>query len=150
MSKAQLDLRISRVVYAQFVELCRKEKLRPGEAVESLIQASLEAGSLTNFTATMRRGTAWSRRVDELFFESSLRRLRASLEGDRKLLKARGDRGVLSHTESLLAELRSMAPAIADQALQEEFEKLVEEADRVHGEELKSQVDQEIQEQEEG
>ncbi len=41
MAKQQTGLRVNRILFKQFQELCHREKLRPGEAVESLIREKL-------------------------------------------------------------------------------------------------------------
>jgi len=43
MSKQQTGLRVDRVLFKQFQQLCALEKLRPGEAVESLVRLAVDS-----------------------------------------------------------------------------------------------------------
>ncbi len=60
MSKQQTGLRIDRVLFKQFQQLCAVEKLRPGEAVESLVRLAVDSGSIAALSAsTARQGKTW-------------------------------------------------------------------------------------------
>jgi len=66
MSKQQTGLRIDRVLFIQFQQLCAVEKLRPGEAVESLVRLAVDSGSIADLHAIVAersgRGARWMKR----------------------------------------------------------------------------------------
>src|SRR5213592_82073 len=69
MSKQQTGLRIDRVLFRQFQQLCKAEKLRPGEAVESLVRLAVDNGgvaSMATHTGHEMPGYA----LDEVLFRS--------------------------------------------------------------------------------
>ena len=70
MSKQQTGLGIDRVLFKQFQQLCALEKLRPGEAVESLVRLAVNSGSLANLYANVARGGGKGCALDEALFKS--------------------------------------------------------------------------------
>ena len=76
MPKQQTGLRLDRILLKQFQQLCLLEKLRLGEAVESLIRAALEAKSIAGvqLEASERENTV--RMFDDALFKSRLTRFK--------------------------------------------------------------------------
>ena len=66
LSKQQTGLRIDRVLFRQFQQLCVLEKLRPGEAVESLVRLAVDSGSIADLHANVAkrevRDVRWMKR----------------------------------------------------------------------------------------
>ncbi|SRR6266704_4544465 len=56
LSKQQTGLRIDRVLFRQFQQLCALEKLRPGEAVESLVRLAVDSGSIADLHSMLLSG----------------------------------------------------------------------------------------------
>src|SRR5260370_21710371 len=91
MSKQQTGLRIDRVLFKQFQQLCALEKLRPGEAVESLVRLVVDSGSIANLHACVAKRGGKGRALDEALFKSRLSRLKTCLETARRYWKETGD-----------------------------------------------------------
>src|SRR5229473_2077503 len=83
MSKQQTGLRVDRVLFKQFQQLCALEKLRPGEAVESLVRLAVDSGSVADFHASVAKRGGKGRALDEALFRSRLSRLKTCLEAER-------------------------------------------------------------------
>lgn len=64
----QLGLRIDRVLYAEFLEVCRREKLGPSEAVEALVRAAVAKQGITSTVLLVSRNDDGQGRVDGLRF----------------------------------------------------------------------------------
>src|SRR5437660_258879 len=84
MPKHQTGIRIDRILFKQFQEICKIEKLRPGEAVESLMRLAVQAGSITGVSVDNPKSENTARTFDETLFRSRLARLKTRLEGDRR------------------------------------------------------------------
>src|SRR5437667_6005491 len=98
MSKQQTGLRIDRVLFKQFQQLCALEKLRPGEAVESLVRLAVDSGGLANLHANVARGGGRGPVLDEALFRSRLSRLKTCLETERRSGRENG--GAMEEPES--------------------------------------------------
>jgi len=68
MSKQQTGLRIGRILFKQFQQLCALEKLRPGEAVESLVRLAIDSGSIGDLHADIAKRGGKGRALDEALF----------------------------------------------------------------------------------
>ena len=68
MSKQPTGLRIDRVLFKQFQQLCALEKLRPGEAVESLVRLAIDSGSIGDLHADIAKRGGKGRALDEALF----------------------------------------------------------------------------------
>jgi hypothetical protein len=92
MSKQQTGLRIDRVLFKQFQQLCALEKLRPGEAVESIVRLAVDSGSITDLHlhANVAKRGGKGRVLDEALFKSRLSRLKTCLEAERRYWKETG------------------------------------------------------------
>ncbi len=84
MSKQQTGLRIDRVLFKQFQQLCALEKLRPGEAVESVVRLAVDCGSVAGLHANVAKRGGKGRALDEALFKSRLSRLKTCLETERR------------------------------------------------------------------
>src|SRR3970282_1824932 len=92
LAKLQTGLRVDRILFKQFQQLCGREELRPGEAVESLMRRAVRASSISRLTLDVQSGGERFLRLQEISFKSRLARLHSSLEADRKILAKTGER----------------------------------------------------------
>src|SRR3989441_12759452 len=90
MSKQQTGLRIDRVLFKQFQQLCASEKLL-GEAVESLVRLAVDSGSIADLHANVAKRGGKGRALDEALFKSRLSRLKTCLETERRYWKETGE-----------------------------------------------------------
>ncbi len=91
MSKQQTGLRVNRVLFKQFQQLCALEKLRPGEAVESLVRLAVNSESIEDLHANVAKRGGKGRALDEALFRSRLSRLKTCLETERRYWKETGE-----------------------------------------------------------
>ena len=150
LAKLQTGLRVDRILFKQFQELCGREELRPGEAVESLMRTAVKAGSISRLTLDVQSGEERFLRLQEISFKSRLARLHSSLEADRKIIVKTGRRTGWSDTEPLLSKLLEMASRITDENLLRELEKLIDNADKLYALELSKSTEDRLREVEEG
>src|SRR5438876_5768727 len=133
-SKQQTGLRIDRVLFKQFQQLCALEKLRPGEAVESLVRLAVDSGSLANLHANVVRGSGKGRVLDEALFKSRLSRLRTCLETERQYWKETGEGMEEPESEGFVKELVEIGKRSVSEELIKEFETVLAEADKLYDE----------------
>src|SRR3989441_3948766 len=105
MSKQQTGLRIDRVLFKQFQQLCALEKLRPGEAVESLVRLAIDSGSLADLHANVAKRGGKGRALKEALFKSRLSRLKTCLEPERRYWKETGEGMEEPGSEGVVREL---------------------------------------------
>jgi hypothetical protein len=141
LPKQQTGLRIDRVLFKQFQQLCTTEKLRVGEAVESLIRLAVDAGKITGLDFDRENS---GRMVDEALFRSRLTRLKTSLELEERYLKETGEELVYKESESLVQELRDLGRRSISPELVKEFEVCLTYADKIYEQSWKNQVEHEI------
>jgi len=134
MSKQQTGLRIDRVLYKQFQQLCIVEKLRPGEAVESLVRLAVDSGSIADLHANIAKRGGKRRTLDEALFKSRLSRLRTCLETERRYWKETGEGMEERDSEGVVKELVELGKRSVSEELVEEFETILAEADKLYGE----------------
>ena len=134
MSKQQTGLRIDRVLFKQFQQLCALEKLRPGETVESLVRLAVDSGSLVNLHANVVRGGGKGRALDEALFKSRLSRLRTCLETERRYWKETGEGMEEPDSERFVKELVELGKRSIGEELVKEFEMVLVEADKLYDE----------------
>ena len=70
-------MRIDKLVFDRFKELCKGERLMVGEGVQHLMELCLEAGSVTEVLASQVRETVGQRKADELRLKGALALLRS-------------------------------------------------------------------------
>src|SRR5438128_7107271 len=124
MSKQQTGLRIGRAIFKKFQQLCVLEKLRPGEAVESLVRLAIDSGSLANLHANVARRGGKGRALDEALFKSRLSRLKTCLETERRYWKETGEGIEEPESERFVKELVELGKRSISEELVKEFEKI--------------------------
>src|SRR2546426_11470137 len=134
LSKQQTGLRIDRVLFKQFQQLCAVEKLRPGEAVESLVWLAVDSGSLAALHANVVRGGDKGRALDEALFKSRLSRLKTCLETERRYWKETGEGMEEPESEGFVKELVELGKRSISEDLVKEFETVLAEADKLYDE----------------
>ena len=144
MPKQQTGLRIDRILYKQFQQLCQLERLRPGEAVESLMRAAVEAKSITrvHLEAPERENTV--RMFDDALFKSRLARLKKSLEQEESYLKENGELPEEPESEYYIDELTQLGRRSVSKELVQEFEACLSKADKLHEDAEKSRMEGEV------
>ncbi len=131
MSKQQTGLRLDRILFRQFKELCSQEKLRPGEVVENIIRAAVDSGT-TSFSMNTTGSKGPGHRVDRIVFRSKLSRMKGLLENQRAYLKAVGSMQPFGMSQGLFdyeKELEELAKNCPEEELVQEFEKQLKEMD---------------------
>ena len=78
--KVQTGMRIDKLVFDRFKELCGGERLKVGEAVQHLMEACLEAKSIKEVLASETWKSAAQRKADELRLRGALAELRGFIE----------------------------------------------------------------------
>src|SRR5207245_11729347 len=84
MPKHQTGIRIDRILFKQFQEICKTEKLRPGEAVESLLRLAVQAGSITGVSIDNTKADNSVRKFDDALTTSKLARQKARRETEER------------------------------------------------------------------
>src|SRR6266705_2695851 len=144
LSKQQTGLRIDRVLFKQVQQLCALEKLRPGEAVESLVRLAVDSGSLASLHANLAKGGGKGRVLDEALFKSRLSRLKTCLEAERRYWKETGEGIEEPGSEGFVKELVELGKRSVSEELVKEFETVLAEADKLYDEIEKSTIEDEI------
>src|SRR5438132_5605720 len=134
MSKQQTGLRIDRVLFKQFQQLCALEKLRPGEAVESLVRLAVDSGSITDLHSNLAKRGGKGRALDEALFKSRLSRLKTCLETERRYWKETGEGIEEPESERFVKELVELGKRSISEELVKEFETILVEADKLYDE----------------
>jgi hypothetical protein len=134
MSKQQTGLRIDRVLFKQFQQLCALEKLRPGEAVESLVRLAVDSGSIADLHASVAKRGGKGRALDDTLFKSRLSRLKTCLEVERRYWKETGEGYDERESEELVKELVDIGKRPISEELVKEFETVLAEADKLYDE----------------
>ena len=75
--KVQTGMRIDKLVFDRFKELCKGERLMVGEAVQHLMELCLEAGSVTKVLTLQIRETVGQRKAKELKLKGALAMLKS-------------------------------------------------------------------------
>src|SRR3989442_12371711 len=133
MSKQQTGLRIDRVLFKQFQQLCASEKLL-GEAVESLVRLAVDSGSIADLHANVAKRGGKGRALDEALFKSRLSRLKTCLETERRHWKETGERMEEPESERVVKELVGIGKRSVSEELVKEFETILAEADKLYDE----------------
>src|SRR2546425_3332302 len=134
MSKQQTGLRIDRVLFKQFQQLCASEKLRPGEAVESIVRLAVDSGSIMDLHANIAKRGGKGRALDEALFKSRLSRLKTCLEAERRYWKETGEGVDEPESEGFVKELVEIGKRSVSEELVKEFETVMAEADKLYDE----------------
>src|SRR5437870_8214934 len=134
MSKQQTGLRIDRILFKQFQQLCTLEKLRPGEGVESLVRLAIGSGGLADLHANVAKRGGKGRALDEALFRSRLSRLKTCLETERRYWKETGEGMEEPGSEGFVRELVELGKRSVSEELVKEFETILVEADKLYDE----------------
>src|SRR5881296_3289359 len=127
MSKQQTGLRTDGVLFKQFQQLCALEKLRPGEAVESLVRLAIDSGGLADLHANVAKRGGKGRALDEALFRSRLSRLKTCLETERRYWKETGEGMEEPGSEGFVRELVEIGKRSVSEELVTEFETILAE-----------------------
>ncbi len=148
MSRHQTGIRIDRVLFKQFQEICKTEKLRPGEAVESLIRLAVQANTIIGVSIDNSKSENTVRTFDETLFRSRLARLKASLELEERFWKETGKEigDEAKESEYFIERLTELGRRAVSLELVKEFETVLTESDKQYQEMQKSYVEKEINE----
>jgi hypothetical protein len=133
--KPQTGMRLDRLLYDRFKELCKREKLRPNEATELLMQMCLEAESVKAILSMQSRQKTGFVKAEELKLKGALSHLKTFIEAVEKrkmwiLTKGRPERIdqviYLPAYEAAVAAL----PSISDPELVKTTEEVLEKANK--------------------
>jgi hypothetical protein len=146
LSKHQTGLRVDRILFKQFQEICNQEKLRPGEAVESLLRMVVQAGSITGVSIDNAKSENTARMFDDALFRSRLARLKTSLELEERYLKETGEEIEDDYKESeyFIEQLTELGRRSVSQELVKEFEVVLAGADKQYQEMQRKYFEKEI------
>ncbi len=142
MSKQQTGLRIDRVLFKRFQELCAVEKLRPGEAVEALVRLAVDTGGITSLGSATTKHVQIDQSLDEVLFRSKLSRLKASLEAERRYWTETGEEVEEPDSELHARDLTEICRRSGDEEFVKEFEAVLVEADKLHHDIERGNVEQ--------
>src|SRR2546428_7242741 len=131
MSKQQTGLRIDRVLFKQFQQLCASEKLL-GDAVESLVRLAVDSGSIADLHANVAKRGGKGRALDEALFKSRLSRLKTCLETERRHWKETGEGMEEPESERFVKELVEIGKRSVSEELLKEVETILAEADKLY------------------
>jgi len=139
-------MRIDRVLFKQFQEICQREKLRPGEAVESLLRLAVQAGSITGVSIEAAKAGNSVRMFDDTLFRSNLTRLKKSLELEERYWKETGKEVEYDQKESeyFVERLTELGRRAISEELVKEFEACLTDADKRYEQIQKSLIEHEI------
>ena len=128
--KVQTGMRVDKLVFDRFKELCTGEKLKVGEAVQRLMEACLEAGSVKAVLVSETWKSAAQGKADELRLRGAL----AELKGFINVVESGGYRFVSIKDRSTRIDQAIYRPAY-DMAVamlpKVQEEKLIREAEQV-------------------
>ncbi|TMI47988.1 hypothetical protein E6H20_10065 [Candidatus Bathyarchaeota archaeon] len=146
MAKHQTGMRIDRILFKQFQEICKTEKLRPGEAVESLIRLAVQAGSITGVSTDNATSENTVRMFDDALFRSRLARLKTSLELEERYWKETGEEIGNDYKESeyFIERLTELGRRAVSLELVKEFEAVLTDSDKQYEEMQKTYFEREI------
>ena len=117
------------------------EKLRPGEAVESLVRLAVDSGSITDLHSNLAKRGGKGRALDEALFKSRLSRLKTCLETERRYWKETGEGIEEPESERFVKELVELCKRSISEELVKEFETILAEADKLYDQIEKSTIE---------
>jgi len=101
------------------------EKLRPGEAVESLVRLAVDRGSIADLHANVAKRGGKGRMLDEALFRSRLSRLKTCLEAERRYWKETGEGVDEPESEGFVKELVELGRRSVSEELVKEFKTIL-------------------------
>ena len=141
--KHQTGIRVDRIIYDQFQQICKTQKLRPGEAVESLMRLAVQAGSVTSVSIDNAKSDNPVRMFDDALFKSRLARLKKSLELEENFFKETGELPEEPDSENLVDELTQLGRRSISKELVQEFETCLSNADKLYEQAEKARIEHE-------
>ena len=146
MPKHQTGIRIDRILFKQFQEICKTEKLRPGEAVESLIRLAVQAGSITGVSTDNATSENTVRMFDDALFRSRLARLKTSLGLEERYWKETGEEieDERKESEYFIERLTELGRRAVSLELVKEFEAVLTDSDKQYEEMQRTYFEREI------
>ncbi len=117
------------------------EKLRPGEAVESLVRLAVDSGSITDLHSNLAKRGGKGRALDEALFKSRLSRIKTCLETERRYWKETGEGIEEPESERFVKELVELGKRSISEELVKEFETILAEADKLYDQIEKSTIE---------
>ena len=133
--KVQTGIRIDKLVFDRFKDLCKSEKLMAGEAVQHLMELCLEAESVAWVLASRVRETVGQRKADEWKLKGALAMLKSFVSDVEKeewhvTVNDRETRVDQAIYRPAYETVVTILPKIQDPVLIEEAERILEEANR--------------------
>ena len=125
-------------------QLCALEKLRPGEAVESLVRLAVDSGSIADLHANVAKRGGKGHALDEALFRSRLSRLKTCIEAERRYWKETGEGVDEPESEGFVKELVEIGKRSVSEELVKEFETVLAEADKLYDEIEKNTIEEGI------
>lgn len=138
-----MGLRVDRVLYKQFEQLCVMEKLRPGEAVEALMRVALESKTVAGVKPDQAKQENTVHLFDDALFRSRLSRLKKSLELEENFFKETGELPEEPDSENLVDELTQLGRRSISKELVQEFETCLTNADKLYEQAEKARIESE-------
>ena len=144
--KHQTGIRIDRILFKQFQQICALEKLRPGEAVESIIRLAVNAKTVTGVHLDHARLENTVRIFDDVLFRSRLSRLKTAVELEQRVWKETGnvEEDESKESEYWIKELTDLGRRNVSPELVREFEACLSESDKYYAEIQKFDVEEQI------
>ena len=140
-----MGLRVDRILYRQFQEICVSEKLRPGEAVESLIRLVVQAGSVSSLYVDHSKHESSGNMIDDALFKSRLTRLKTSLELEQNYFGEIGDSLDYDESTNHIEALTQIGRRSVNPELVKEFQECLSTADKQYQELWKTIVQKNIE-----
>ncbi|MFB0502043.1 MAG: hypothetical protein ACETVP_06180 [Candidatus Bathyarchaeia archaeon] len=133
--KVQTGIRIDKLVFDRFKELCRGEKLMVGEAVQHLMMFCLEAGSVAKVLVFHVSETVGQRKAEELKLKGALAMLKSFVVAVEKrkffvTIEDKDSRVDQAIYKPAYETAVAILPRIQDPKLIEEAERVLEKANR--------------------
>ena len=133
--KVQTGMRIDKLVFDRFKELCRGERLMVGEAVQHLMEICLGAGSVAAILRSQVKETVAQGKADELRLKGALACLKGFIksveEGEWYVtVRDRGTRVDQAIYQPAYETAIATLPKIQDVQLIQEAERVLEKANR--------------------
>ena len=132
MSKKKMGLRVDRVLYQQFEQLCVMEKLRPGEAVEALMRTALDCKTVASIKIDQMKQDNTVHLLDDALFRSRVDRLKKSIEMEEQYLEKEGELEEEPESEHWIKGLTELGRRSVSKELVQEFETLLSKADKLY------------------
>lgn len=133
--KQQIGVRMPRLLWQSYRELCAKAKVRPQEPLEAFLKACVGKGNINTVLSALRRAeNAGQAAASELRLKIQLLEMRNLFEKDRKTGGAARYRDIINSLERLSFAIQE----VSNESLIKEAEKLTEEIFAYYGQKIGS------------